>query len=166
MTGHAALARANFETGCNCAQAVLCAYPELLPRETAMKLGASLGGGIGRLREVCGAVSAMVLLAGLLYADTDIPTHERKQAHYARVQELAHRFQTAHGSYLCRDLLAGVETTPCGPPARRRAELPGGALFYRGCFFIWAQRRGYFPGVGPLLGIRTAEWTISVPGIR
>ena len=66
MTGHAALARANFETGCNCAQAVLCAYPELLPRETAMKLGASLGGGIGRLREVCGAVSTMVLLAGLL----------------------------------------------------------------------------------------------------
>ena len=64
MTGHAALARANFETGCNCAQAVLCAYPELLPRETAMKLGASLGGGIGRLREVCGAVSAIVLLAG------------------------------------------------------------------------------------------------------
>lgn len=55
----------------------------MLPRETAMKLGASLGGGIGRLREVCGAVSAMVLLAGLLYADTDIPTHERKQAHYA-----------------------------------------------------------------------------------
>ena len=52
MTGHAALARANFEGGCNCAQAVLCAYPELLPRETAMKLGASLGGGIGRLREV------------------------------------------------------------------------------------------------------------------
>ena len=67
MTGHAALARANFETGCNCAQAVLCAYPELLPRETAMKLGASLGGGIGRLREVCGAGSAIVLLAGLLY---------------------------------------------------------------------------------------------------
>ena len=87
-----------------------------------MKLGASLGGGIGRLREVCGAVSAMVLLAGLLYADTDIPTHERKQAHYARVQELAHRFQTAHGSYLCRDLLAGVETTPGGAPEARTAQ--------------------------------------------
>ncbi len=122
MTGHAALARANFETGCNCAQAVLCAYPELLPRETAMKLGASLGGGIGRLREVCGAVSAMVLLAGLLYADADIPTHERKQAHYARVQELAHRFQSAHGSYLCRDLLAGVETMPGGAPEARTAQ--------------------------------------------
>ena len=122
MTGHAALARANFEMGCNCAQAVLCAYPELLPRETAMKLGASLGGGIGRLREVCGAVSAMVLLAGLLYADTDIPTHERKQAHYARVQELAHRFQSAHGSYLCQDLLAGVETMPGGAPEARTAQ--------------------------------------------
>ena len=79
MTGHAALARANFETGCNCAQAVLCAYPELLPRE-------------------------------------------RKQAHYARVQELAHRFQAAHGSYLCRDLLAGVETTPGGAPEARTAQ--------------------------------------------
>lgn len=87
-----------------------------------MKLGASLGGGIGRLREVCGAVSAIVLLAGLLYADTDIPTHERKQAHYARVQELAHRFQSAHGSYLCRDLLAGVETTPGGAPEARTAQ--------------------------------------------
>ena len=83
-----------------------------------MKLGASLGGGIGRLREVCGAVSAMVLLAGLLYADTDIPTHERKQAHYARVQELAHRFQSAHGSYLCRDR----------DDARRRAGGPHGAV--------------------------------------
>ena len=64
----------------------------------------------------------MVLLAGLLYADTDIPTHERKQAHYARVQELAHRFQAAHGSYLCRDLLAGVETTPGGAPEARTAQ--------------------------------------------
>ena len=69
-----------------------------------------------------GAVSAIVLLAGLLYADTDIPTHERKQAHYARVQELAHRFQSAHGSYLCRDLLAGVETTPGGAPEARTAQ--------------------------------------------
>ncbi len=51
MTGHAALARANFETGCNCAQAVLCAYPELLPRETAMKLGASLGSGAGVVQD-------------------------------------------------------------------------------------------------------------------
>ena len=64
----------------------------------------------------------MVLLAGLLYADADIPTHERKQAHYARVQELAHRFQSAHGSYLCRDLLAGVETMPGGAPEARTAQ--------------------------------------------
>ena len=46
----------------------------------------------------------------------------RKQAHYARVQELAHRFQSAHGSYLCRDLLAGVETTPGGAPEARTAQ--------------------------------------------
>ena len=113
-----------FESGMNCAQAVFCAFSDELgfDKDTALRISAGFGGGIGRLREVCGAVSAMVLLAGLLYADTDIPTHERKQAHYARVQELAHRFQSAHGSYLCRDLLAGVETMPGGAPEARTAQ--------------------------------------------
>ena len=108
----------------NCAQAVAAPFADLLgttPDELAAAMS-GFGGGMGGMRQVCGAVSAMVLLAGLLYADTDIPTHERKQAHYARVQELAHRFQSAHGSYLCRDLLAGVETTPGGAPEARTAQ--------------------------------------------
>jgi len=121
---HRELAAELFLSDCNCAQAVLEAFSDVtgLEKSLAAKLASSFGGGMGRMREVCGAVSTMVLLAGLLYADTDIPTHERKQAHYARVQELAHRFQSAHGSYLCRDLLAGVETTPGGAPEARTAQ--------------------------------------------
>ena len=117
-------AKENFQSGYSCAQAVFLACTEDmgLDTETRARLASSFGGGMGGMRQVCGAVSAMVLLAGLLYADTDIPTHERKQAHYARVQELAHRFQSAHGSYLCRDLLAGVETTPGGAPEARTAQ--------------------------------------------
>ena len=121
---HRELAAELFLSDSNCAQAVLEAFGDVtgLEKSLAAKLASSFGGGMGRMREVCGAVSAIVLLAGLLYADTDIPTHERKQAHYARVQELAHRFQSAHGSYLCRDLLAGVETTPGGAPEARTAQ--------------------------------------------
>ena len=121
---YGARAKENFQSGYSCAQAVFLACTEDmgLDTETRARLASSFGGGMGRMRQVCGAVSAIVLLAGLLYADTDIPTHERKQAHYARVQELAHRFQSAHGSYLCRDLLAGVETTPGGAPEARTAQ--------------------------------------------
>ena len=121
---YGARAKENFQSGYSCAQAVFLACTENmgLDTETRARLASSFGGGMGGMRQVCGAVSAMVLLAGLLYADADIPTHERKQAHYARVQELAHRFQSAHGSYLCRDLLAGVETTPGGAPEARTAQ--------------------------------------------
>ena len=121
MTGHAALARANFETGCNCAQAVLCAYPELLPRETAMKLGASLGGGIGRLREVCGAVSGMLMVAGLLYGYDDPGENDvNKKAHYRLVQTLAGQFREEIGSIICREILSNPPSDP--NPTPRTAE--------------------------------------------
>ena len=106
MTGHAALARANFETGCNCAQAVLCAYPELLPREMAMKLGASLGGGIGRLREVCGAVSGMLMALGLKYGYADPKDRAGKTAQYELVRALADEFKKENGIDLSGDKMA------------------------------------------------------------
>ena len=121
MTGHAALARATFDTGCNCAQAVLCAYPELLPRETAMKLGASLGGGIGRLREVCGAVSGMLMVAGLLYGYDDPGENDvNKKAHYRLVQNLAGQFREKIGSIICREILDNPPSDP--NPTPRTAE--------------------------------------------
>ena len=65
---HRALAEQNFENGYNCAQAVLLAFSDLtgLEEKAALSLASSFGGGMGRLREVCGAVSGMFMVAGLL----------------------------------------------------------------------------------------------------
>jgi len=96
-----------FASGCNCAQAVLVAFCAecKLDRETAMRLGSSLGGGMGRLREVCGAVSAMFLIAGLLYGESTAGDKDKKDAHYRLIQDLAAEFKAEQGSIICRELL-------------------------------------------------------------
>ncbi len=118
------LAAQNFRSGCNCAQAVLLAFSDLtgLEDDVAMKLASSFGGGMGRLREVCGAVSGMFMVAGLLYGDGTVPSHEAKTAHYARIQELAARFREENGSILCRELLQGVPTDKTAVPEHRTPE--------------------------------------------
>ena len=110
-----------FTSGHNCAQSVLLAFSDLtgLDQTTAMKISSSFGGGMGKLREVCGAVSAMFMAAGLLYAESEVPTLESKTAHYARIQDLAARFRAETGSILCRDLLAQVETASGRAPEAR-----------------------------------------------
>lgn len=96
-----------FMSGYNCSQAVVAAYKDKLtiPFDEAMRLACSFGGGMGRLREVCGAVSGMFLIIGLVkgYSEPDHP--EKKKAHYALVQELAEKFKERHGSIVCRTLL-------------------------------------------------------------
>ena len=121
MSIHGDRAYAAFMQGFNCAQSVAVAFaPELgMSEEQVLRLASGFGAGVGRLREVCGAFGGVVLVLGALYGNTD---PAGKTATYARVQELAHRFQSAHGSYLCRDLLAGVETTPGGAPEARTAQ--------------------------------------------
>ena len=118
---HSELAKKNFESGCNCAQAVLLAFSDRtgLDEATAMKLAASFGGGMGKLREVCGAVSAIFMAAGMIYADDHIPTLEDKAAHYQKIQALAARFKEENGSYLCRDLLEGVPVSKESAPEER-----------------------------------------------
>ncbi|MBE6985467.1 MAG: C_GCAxxG_C_C family protein [Ruminococcaceae bacterium] len=115
------IAKQNFSNGNNCAQATLLAFSDLtgLDEATAMKLASSFGGGMGRLREVCGAVSGMFMALGLIYGDSDVPTHENKVAHYQRVQELAARFKEKNGSIICRELLDGVQTTHGVEPEKR-----------------------------------------------
>lgn len=117
---HAEKAKELFESGCNCAQAVFLAFADLtgLDRETALKLSSSFGGGMGRMREVCGALSGMFLAAGLLYGTTDAATGEEKAAHYARIRELASAFREKHGSILCRDLL-GIDDNGDPKPTPR-----------------------------------------------
>ena len=110
-----------FYEGYNCAQAVLMAFSDVtgLEEAYAARLISSFGGGMGRLREVCGAVSGMFMAAGLLYGTEEGASQEDKAAHYARIRELAGRFKVQHGSYICRELLEGVSTTPGGAPEAR-----------------------------------------------
>ena len=97
-----------FEHGANCAQAVVVAYAADLgiSESTALKLASSFGGGIGRLREVCGAVSGMMMVYGLLRGYDDLNDPDVKKAHYANVQALAAKYREQNGSIICRELLS------------------------------------------------------------
>ena len=96
-----------FKEGYNCSQAVIGAYCEELGMnlETALRLASSFGGGMGRLREVCGAVSAMFMVAGLKYGYADPKDRALKQKHYELIQILSQRFKERNGSIICRELL-------------------------------------------------------------
>jgi C_GCAxxG_C_C family probable redox protein len=73
--------------------------------ETALKLSSSFGGGMGRLREVCGAVSGMFMVVGMKYGYSDPKDVKAKEEHYRLIQELAKRFEEENGSIICRELL-------------------------------------------------------------
>lgn len=104
---HAARAARLFREGCNCAQAVFVAYRDWtgLDEAASIRLSASFGGGMGRLREVCGALSGALMALGMLRAPLDPADRAAKAAHYARVQALGNAFRAHNGSLLCRDLL-------------------------------------------------------------
>lgn len=109
----AELARDYFEKGYNCAQSVLLAFCDetgLTEQEAAM-LASSFGGGMGRMREVCGAVSSMLMILGITNGYGDPEEKQKKDEQYAKVQQLAERFREKNHSIICRDLLEDVETT-------------------------------------------------------
>ena len=101
------MAMANFYEGYNCSQSIVLAFADLIPIEktTLLKMSSSFGGGMGRLREVCGSVTGMFMIAGILYGYDGPETGQVKADHYARIQELARRFEETHGSIVCREML-------------------------------------------------------------
>lgn len=105
-----------FLEGYNCAQAIAGAYAKEMGMEfdTVIKMASSFGGGMGRMREVCGAVSGMFLVAGALYGYDNPKDAAAKKAHYERIQQLAADFKTETGSIICRELLGldGKDTSP------------------------------------------------------
>ncbi|MBO5702558.1 MAG: C_GCAxxG_C_C family protein [Clostridia bacterium] len=107
MTPHEARAAELFLSGAVCAQAVFCAFCDLhgLDYETAARLSSSMGGGVGRMREVCGAFSGAAMAAGLLYGFPIPPAQGEKSEHYKRIQELGAAFSERWGSVVCRDIL-------------------------------------------------------------
>lgn len=113
-------ARKLFKEGYSCSQAVFCTFSEELGMdfETALKLSSSFGGGMGRLREVCGAVSGMFMAAGLKYGYTSPVDKEIKTEHYARIQELAKLFKDRNKTIICRELLGNMADDNCIPADR------------------------------------------------
>ena len=118
---HSEFAKQLFTEGYNCSQAVLCAFEDVtgLDRKTAAKLSSSFGGGMGRMREVCGCVSGALMVLGILKGYDDPSDHEAKKEHYLLVQEFARRFREVNGSIICRELLAGVSAKPGNEPEER-----------------------------------------------
>ncbi len=112
-----------FLSGSNCAQAVVVAFCDVtgLDETFAAKLSCSFGGGMGRMREVCGAVSGMLMVLGLLYGYEDPGAEDcSKKEHYALVQALSQQFRAENGSIICREIL---ENPPSDPnPTPRTAE--------------------------------------------
>ena len=107
-----------FVGGYNCAQAVAVAFRDVtgLSEEFSARMAVSFGGGLGRLREVCGAVSGMALVAGLLYGSPDPNDSAAKRAHYQLVQLLAQRFREQAGSIICREILKNPPADPVPSP--------------------------------------------------
>ena len=117
-------ARELFQEGYNCAQAVLGAFAQDMNMDfqQAMMLSSSFGGGMGRMREVCGAVSAMFMVAGLEKGYSDPKASTEKAGHYDYIQQLAAKFKEENGSIICRDLLGLTKPGPDTPVPEPRTE--------------------------------------------
>lgn len=113
-----------FKQGYNCAQAVLGAFAEEtgLTEKQAMMLASSFGGGMGRLREVCGAVSAMFMVLGIKEGYYLPDDQEGKKEQYKKVQEFAEKFKKENKTILCKELLENVKTTNGSEPEKRTEE--------------------------------------------
>lgn len=121
---HGVKAADNFAKGYNCAQSVVLAYADEigLERKTALMLSSSFGGGMGRLREVCGAVSGIFMVAGIKFGYSDPQDNAAKKNLYRLVQEFAHRFEEENGSIICRELLCMSVKKDSPEPEKRTGE--------------------------------------------
>ena len=123
VMNHEELAVQNFMSGYNCAQSVFLAFaPDFgMDRDAAARLSSSFGGGMGRLREVCGALSGIFLAAGALYGYDVIGDDTIKMEHYALIQSLAAKFKEEHGTILCRELIGRSGPEDPRPEPRTQA---------------------------------------------
>lgn len=125
---HSMYAAELFMQGYNCAQAVTVAFSDVtgLDKETSAKIASSFGGGMGRMREVCGAVSGMLMVAGLLYGYDDPKADAAKKELYNLVQAQAGAFREEVGSIICREILKNPssDTNPSPRTAEYYAQRP------------------------------------------
>lgn len=119
-----ALARELFKSGYNCAQSVFIAYRDIadMDEQMAATISAPFGGGMGRLREVCGAVSGMTMCVGYIAPNSQPNDNTNKKLCYATVQELAERFREENGAIVCRELLGLAQHKDEPTPSPRTEE--------------------------------------------
>lgn len=115
-----AQARAFFRQGYGCCQAVALTFADVLQmsEKDIAKVAAGFGGGFARMREVCGCVSGMTMVAGAISPSINPGVQSERKANYALVQELAAAYKAINGSIICREILtgAGCAPTPCDGP--------------------------------------------------
>lgn len=112
-----------FENGYNCSQAVFMAYADVygIEEKLAAGISTSFGGGMGRMREVCGALSGACMLLGLEYPHNDPTNKTSKDTNYKVVQRVAEAFKADMGSYICADLLT-LKREPQSPESAERTQ--------------------------------------------
>lgn len=112
-----------FHQGFNCSQAVCAACADVygMDEKTALRIAASFGGGIGRMRQTCGAACGMFLLAGLQNGSFTPGDAEGKKNNYTLVQDLAAKFKAENGSLICSELL-GIAPKPQDPQPEARTD--------------------------------------------
>ena len=123
-TKHEALARENFKKGYNCAQSIMLAYTDVtgLDEDTALRMASPFGGGMGRMREVCGAISGIYMVLGLLEGYSTPGDDIAKKELYSKVQSLAESYRQENGSIICRELLGLTTIGPDDPTPSKRTD--------------------------------------------
>jgi len=113
-----------FRQGFNCSQSVFAAFCDKfdMDEQTALRVSAGLGGGVGRMREVCGAVSGAAMVAGMKYGAVRGDDREKKSLTYKKVQEIAAEFKKTNPSIVCRELLGLSSAAPMSPDAAKRTD--------------------------------------------
>lgn len=113
-----------FESGYNCSQAIVLAFEDYLnvDRKTLQSLSSSFDGGISRLREVCGCVSGMAIVMGIIHGDYDVNDNDQKAKHYELIQKLALKFEEKTNSINCAELLNKVKEVENPTPEIRSKE--------------------------------------------
>ena len=118
----------SFLNGYNCSQCMILAFEDVIQDhsdidiEMALKIASPFGGGMGRLREVCGSVSGMFMVLGFIKGYNEPGDYEGKKELYEHIQELARRYEEANGSIICRDLLGLTVQKEDAAPEKRTDE--------------------------------------------
>ena len=113
-----------FKQGYNCAQAVAVTFCDYLDmdKDTVARAVSGFGGGMGRMREVCGTLSGMTFVMSYIYGYSDPKAYEEKAEHYSRIQSLANKFKDENGSIVCRELLSLQKKGSDDPVPEKRTE--------------------------------------------